>query len=81
MICNVCGSRDLRATVYRFGPREAPAMECASCKTLVVTEEAADTDEERESVRRVLSLRCELSKELPATIAPPGRDGMWGPRA
>jgi hypothetical protein len=46
-----------------------------------VTEEAANTEEERQWVRSVVSMRLEISQALPPTIAPPGRCSDCGARA
>jgi hypothetical protein len=70
MVCNVCGSRAFNATEYRTGPdaaHRAPAFECRGCGAISLGEEAAASDEERDSVRVAIALRAEIT------------DGVKGP--
>jgi hypothetical protein len=77
MICNICGERNLTSIVYRSGSCLAPAMECVNCKALNLTEDAADTDAERESVKRVIAIRSEIAGGLPSTLPPPRHGGAF----
>lgn len=58
MHCNVCGHGRFVSTEYNTGDLRAPALECASCHTLVLEEGVARTEKERESVRMAIALRA-----------------------
>jgi hypothetical protein len=72
MICNICGSRIFGIIEYRQGghaaPR-APAFECRGCGAISLGEEAAASDEERESVRVAIARRAHVTEDrrAPAT--------------
>jgi hypothetical protein len=64
MVCSVCGSRAFNATEYRSGrdaAQRAPAFECRGCGAISLGEEAAASEEERDSVRVAIALRAEIA--------------------
>ena len=71
MSCKNCGERDFVPSEYRSGTVNAPAMECAHCHVLNLDEEAARTEEERDSVRLAVALRVAVIEDAEST--PPGR--------
>jgi hypothetical protein len=65
MICNICGSRTFAITEYRQGGQaalRAPAFECRGCGAINLGEEAAASDEERESVRLAIARRAHVTE-------------------
>jgi hypothetical protein len=77
MVCNVCGSRAFKVTEYRSGGNaacRAPAFECRACGAISLGEEAATSDEERESVKMAIAMRAHVTNERKvATRAPDPR--------
>src|SRR5580692_11401262 len=66
MICSVCGSTAFRTTEYTSGrdvARSAPALECLGCGAISLREEAAASEEERESVKIAIALRAHVAGE------------------
>ena len=80
MVCTVCGNERLSAMEYRLGEAQTcPAMSCDACGAIRLEEDAAQTDEERESVREAISTRKSISQNstgpedpVRETSPPPG---------
>ena len=61
MLCTVCGKRDFTTAEYRLeSGRVAPALECTHCGTLKLSERAAGSPEERDSIRMAISAQSSL---------------------
>lgn len=69
MICKVCGEEGQGSAMeYRLGGAQScPAMSCNACGAILLEEDSARTDQERESVREVISTRNSIS-ESPANL-------------
>jgi hypothetical protein len=63
MYCTICGEEHFRVTEYRVGSCRAPALECTSCHALNLSQAAAETKSECESVKIAIALRESLSFE------------------
>jgi hypothetical protein len=89
--CHICGGDAFRASEYRAESVRAPARECMTCHALVLDEEAATSDEERDSVRIAAAARAahcadaplhgKLPDEEPVTQAKGGRRVLGPPTA
>jgi hypothetical protein len=56
--CSVCASGSFDATQYRLDDGgTVPALHCVACRALILDENAADSDEERASVRFAIAQR------------------------
>jgi hypothetical protein len=66
LVCGVCGwSGDFVAAVYASNAGTAPALECTRCRALILHEDAARNDHERESVKLAKAVRsaiCEVAE-------------------
>jgi hypothetical protein len=84
--CEVCGGTDFIRATYSTEGTVAPAFECTRCHALVLDEAAAETDDERESVRKAKAVRDQIcarsladeastrwSPVLPVTLVATGR--------
>jgi hypothetical protein len=58
MQCNVCGGERFTKSEYQMDPGPAPALECLHCHALNLDEEAARSEEERDSVRLAVAARA-----------------------
>ena len=67
MSCTVCGNRDFTTAAYRMEGCLAPALECRRCGALNLSEGAAHSQEERDSVQVAIATRI--------AIRPPPPDG------
>ncbi len=65
MICNICGDRYFVAAEYRAEGCRAPALECSTCRALILREEIAGNDEERRSVKIAMGMRSALAAQYP----------------
>ena len=61
MRCLICGGDVFILSEYRTDTVRAPARECAICHALVLDEEAATSEEERDSVRLAAAARAACS--------------------
>jgi hypothetical protein len=64
MVCNVCGSRAFNVTEYRSSGDtacRAPAFACCGCGAISLGEEAAENDEERQSVKVAIAMRAHVA--------------------
>jgi hypothetical protein len=69
MVCNVCGNRVFRNSEYRVsGACKAPALDCAACGALNLSEEAATSTEERESVKVAIAVRSGIEEHPPVEL-------------
>jgi hypothetical protein len=59
--CNVCGCQDFVAAEYAYEAGRVPAIECADCRALVLHEDAASDDEERDSVKLAIAARASIA--------------------
>jgi hypothetical protein len=57
MRCNICGGDRFNTAEYRADGVVAPAKECATCRALILDEEAA-AEEDRDSVRLAVAARA-----------------------
>ena len=76
MVCNICGSRAFSVTEYRSrgdGACRAPAFACRDCGAIGLGEEAAASDEERESVKIAIAMRARVNFESRPPRAPDPR--------
>jgi len=73
MRCKNCGEREFLPAEYRSGGVSAPAIECAHCHVLNLDEEAAHTEEERDSVRLAVALRVAVIEEAASPPSTPPR--------
>jgi hypothetical protein len=48
---------------YTSEAGRAPALECTRCRALVLTVEAARTEEERDSVKTAIAVRAAICRE------------------
>jgi hypothetical protein len=55
--CEVCGWDDFVRTEYECEVGRVPALECARCHAINLSEDAARTEEERTSVRMAIAVR------------------------
>jgi hypothetical protein len=58
MRCTNCGGERFQPSEYWTGSVRAPALECEHCRSLILDEEAAHTEEERDSVRLAVAARA-----------------------
>ena len=58
MRCNICGGDRFNPAEYRADGVVAPAKECATCRALVLDEEAATSEADRNSVRLAVAARA-----------------------
>jgi hypothetical protein len=58
MCCNICGGENFTVSEYCTDGVRAPARECATCHALVLDEEAASSEAERDSVRLAVAARA-----------------------
>jgi hypothetical protein len=65
MVCNVCGANDFVNTKYRADGWVAPALECTGCHAISLSEDAAMTDEEHDSVKLAIAMRAAVAGEQP----------------
>jgi hypothetical protein len=66
VICNVCGSDRLAKTKYRTPSGvQAPAWECQSCLAIILHDSAAQSDDERDSVRLAKAARAVVIDDEP----------------
>jgi hypothetical protein len=72
MVCTTCGGVRFDRSEYRTGEVNAPAFECIECHTLNLDESAANSDEERESVRQAKAARALVAAAIDE-LAPSSR--------
>jgi uncharacterized Zn finger protein len=58
MQCEVCGGHNFVAAEYASELGRAPALECTGCGALKLDEGAANTEEERDSVKLAIAVRA-----------------------
>jgi hypothetical protein len=59
--CNICECVDFLPAEYASELGHAPALECACCHALVLDEDAAATESERDSVKLAVAVRAAIS--------------------
>ena len=57
LVCEVCGWDRFMPAEYASEVGKVPAFECVRCRAIVLSEDAARTEEERTSVRMAISIR------------------------
>ena len=67
MSCNVCGNQEFTTAEYRMDSCRAPALECEKCGALNLSEGAAHTQEERDSVKMAIAVRSDLVRHRQRT--------------
>ena len=67
MSCNVCDNKEFTTAEYRMDSCRAPALECTSCGALNLSERAANTQEERDSVKMAIAVRSDLIRHRQGT--------------
>ena len=61
MLCNVCEWTDFVPAEYVLEDgRRAPALQCTGCGAIVLDESAAETEEERDTVKVAVAKRAEI---------------------
>jgi hypothetical protein len=58
MKCTVCGGDRFVNSEYQMDTGSAPALECVSCGALNLDESAAQSEEDRASVRLAVAVRA-----------------------
>jgi hypothetical protein len=58
MLCEVCGDDRFDRVEYPSGISTVPAFACVRCGEMVLSEDAAKTEEERSSVRIAIAARA-----------------------
>jgi hypothetical protein len=71
MVCSVCGERNFVAGEYRAGHCRAPALQCSACGALNLSERAARSPEERESVKIAMAVRSAMMDHHAGESGPP----------
>jgi hypothetical protein len=59
--CPICEGETFVPIDYKAPTFRAPALECASCRAILLDEDAARSDRERHSVRLAAKVRAGLS--------------------
>lgn len=63
MACANCGCDTFIPSEYRLPAGGARALECTRCRTLVLDESAATSEDERQMVRHAMAVRAAIQRE------------------